>query len=91
MQMQECTSVKLPTCLEQSLVNMLTSHLEVRSQSFLNVCKIYIVVFILVVSTFVGTAWPFGLFIPPQRPMTSDFIHYIYFPILIFGSQYFPF
>ena len=44
--------------------------------------------------------WSFCFFIPPQRPMTPDlegfsipdFIHYIYFPILILEkSQYFPF
>ena len=42
-------------------------------------------------STFVSSAWSFVFSSPPQRPMTSDFegfsipdfIHYIYFPILI--------
>ena len=45
-------------------------------------------------STFVGLAWSFGFFIPPQRPMTDfegfsipDFIHYIYFPILILEKE----
>ena len=44
---------------------------------------------------FVGSAWSFGFFIPPQRSMTSDFegfsipdfIHYIYFPILILEKE----
>ena len=47
--------------------------------------------FIFYRSTFVGSAWPFVFSSPPQRPMTSDFkgfsipdfIHYIYFPLLI--------
>ena len=29
-------------------------------------------------STFVGSAWSFGFFIPPQRPMTSDFEGFLY-------------
>ena len=44
---------------------------------------------------FVGSAWSFVFFIQPQRPMTSDFegfsipdfIHYIYFPILILEKE----
>ena len=29
-------------------------------------------------STFVGSAWSLGFFIPPQRPMTSDFEGFLY-------------
>ena len=51
-------------------------------------------------STFVGSAWSFAFSSSPQRPMTSDFegfsipdfIHYIYFPILILEKEaVFPF
>ena len=52
-------------------------------------------------STFVGSAWSFVFFSsPPQRSMTSDFegfsipdfIHYLYFPILILEIEpVFPF
>ena len=46
-------------------------------------------------STFVVSAWSFGFSFPPQRPMSSDFegfstpdfIHYIYFPILILEKE----
>ena len=46
-------------------------------------------------STFVGSAWSFGFSSPLHRPMTSDFegfpipdfIHYIYFPILILDKE----
>ena len=46
-------------------------------------------------STFVGSAWSFAFSSSPQRPMTSDFegfsipdfIHYIYFPILILEKE----
>ena len=50
--------------------------------------------------TFVGSAWSFFFSSPPQRPMSSDFegfsipdfIHYIYFPILILDDEpVFPF
>ena len=44
---------------------------------------------------FVSSAWSFVFSSPPQRPMTSDyegfsipdFIHYIYFPILILEKE----
>ena len=51
-------------------------------------------------STFVRSAWSFVFSSPPQRPLTSniegffipDFIHYIYFPILILEKEpVFPF
>ena len=50
-----------------------------------------IAVFFYKCLTFVGSAWSFGFSSRPQWPMTSDFegfsipdfIHYIYFPILI--------
>ena len=43
----------------------------------------------------IGSAWSFVFSSPPQRPMTSDFkgfsipefIHYIYFPILILEKE----
>ena len=55
---------------------------------------VFVVFFLLFfsVSTFVGSAWSFGFFIPATTAnYTSDFegfsipdfIHYIYFPILI--------
>ena len=45
--------------------------------------------------TFFGSAWSFFFSSPPQRPMTSDFegfsipdfIHYIYFSILILEKE----
>ena len=52
------------------------------------------------VRLFVGSTWSFVFFIPQKRPMTSnfegfsipDFIHYIYFPILILEKEpAFPF
>ena len=51
--------------------------------------------FFFIVRLFVGSAWSFGFSSPPQRPMTSDiegssipdFIHYIYFPILILEKK----
>ena len=52
---------------------------------------LYFYIYIFQSSTFVGSAWSFVFSSSPQRPMTSDFegfsipdfIHYIYFPILI--------
>ena len=55
-----------------------------------------IFIFIFLRLTFVSSAWSFSFFsYPPQRPMTSDFegfsipdfIHYIYFPILILEKE----
>ena len=41
-------------------------------------CFFEVVIFFLAFDFFVGSVWSFVFFIPPQRPMTSDFEGFLY-------------